>query len=479
MSDLTSTDDQAKDMPDRPSGGRDVRAGAAIGLIAAAGFVMILNETTMSVALEPLIGELQVTATTVQWLTSGFLLTVAVVLPTSGYLLQRFAPHQVFVASMALFSFGTLLCALAPGFAALLAGRVVQASGTAVMMPLLTTTVMNLVPAERRGASMGTITVVIAVAPAIGPTISGFILGSLGWRWIFWMVLPLALAALVLGAARLRVPVATSPASLDVLSVLLSAVGFGGLVYSLSVVGGSVRDAGSEQWTPAVGAGLGAIALVAFVVRQRRLRQPLLDLRPLTQRTFAAATVTTSLLFMFLLGTASILVPMYLQAVLGADSGTAGWAVLPGGLVLGLLGRPVGRAFDRFGARPLVLPGAVALAASLWAFALLRPATVATVMILHVALMATLGLLMTPLRAEALRALSSDLYAHGSAILATAQQLAAAAGTALLVTTTTAVSADPAGSPDARGLAGAFVMAACGGIAVVATSSLVGAKGRR
>lgn len=148
-------------------------------------FVMILNETIMSVALPHLIGELDVAATTVQWLTSGFLLTMAVVIPTTGYLLQRFTPRQVFVASMTLFSAGTLICALAPGFEVLLVGRVVQACGTAVMIPLVMTTVMTLIPAERRGAMMGNITLVIAVAPAIGPMIGGLVLAALDWRWMF------------------------------------------------------------------------------------------------------------------------------------------------------------------------------------------------------------------------------------------------------------------------------------------------------
>lgn len=139
-----------------------------IGLLVVSAFVMILNGTIMSVALPHLIIDLDVSATTVQWLTSGFLLTMAVVIPTTGFLLQRITPRQVFLISMALFSAGTLICALAPGFPVLLVGRVVQACGTAVMIPLLMTTVMALVAAERRGAMMGNITLVIAVAPRSG-----------------------------------------------------------------------------------------------------------------------------------------------------------------------------------------------------------------------------------------------------------------------------------------------------------------------
>ena len=200
-------------------------AALAIGLLVGSAFVMILNETIMSVALPALVADLDVTIGTAQWLTSGFLLTMAVVIPITGFLLQRFPPRQVYLASMTLFSVGTLIAALAPGFPMLMAGRVVQAAGTAVMIPLLMTSVIRLVPAERRGATMGTITVVIAVAPAIGPTLSGIILTTLGWRWMFWIVLPIALIALAAGARWLRVRSESRPVPLDLLSVALSATG--------------------------------------------------------------------------------------------------------------------------------------------------------------------------------------------------------------------------------------------------------------
>ncbi len=269
-----------------------VRPGLVIGLLVASAFVMILNETIMIVALPPLIGELDVAATTVQWLTSGFLLTMAVVIPTTGYLLQRITPRQVFLTSMTLFSSGTLICALAPGFAVLLGGRIVQACGTAVMIPLVMTTVMTLIPAERRGVMMGNIMLVIAVAPAVGPMIGGLILGALDWRWMFWSVLPLAVAMLALGFALMRLSSETRSTPLDVASVLLSAVAFSGIVYGFSAIGAAAQGVGDvPPWLPIA---VGAVALLVFVVRQRHLQQAeraLLDLRPFTHRQFVVAVV--------------------------------------------------------------------------------------------------------------------------------------------------------------------------------------------
>jgi MFS transporter, DHA2 family, lincomycin resistance protein len=453
---------------------RPPRAGLLIGVLVSAAFVMILNETILSVALRDLSVDLAVPATTVQWLTSGFLLTMAVVIPITGFLLDRFTPRQVFVASLSLFALGTLLGLVAPGFGVLLAGRVVQAAGTAMMLPLLMTTLLRLVPAERRGATMGTITIVIAVAPAVGPTIGGAVLSYLGWRWMFGIVLPLALVALAIGARWLRIDTPTRRVPLDVVSVLLSAVGFGGLLYGLSASGEGGGEHPLPLWVPIV---VGLVALVVFVMRQLRLQREdraLLDLRPFAHRPFVVALGLTAVLLLCLIGVASILLPLYLQTVIGTSTFVSGLAVLPGGLLLGALGRPVGAMFDRVGARPLVIPGAVLMAGSLWLFTTLGPdSAVLTVVGIHMLLMAGLSLMMTPLMTEALGVLPDRLYSHGSAILSTLQQVAGAFGTAVFVTVASVASASPTGSPDADGLHAAFLVAGCIGLVAVAGSLAV------
>ena len=453
------------------------RAGVVIAVLVVSAFVMILNETILSVALKDLTVDLGVSTTTVQWLTSGFLLTMAVVIPTTGFLLERFTPRQVFLASLTMFSLGTLVCALAPGFPVLLVGRVVQACGTAVMIPLLMTSIMRLVPPERRGSTMGTITIVIAVAPAIGPTIGGAILASLSWRWMFWIVLPLAVAALVLGAVLMRLPSETRSVPLDLLSVLLSALGFGGILYGFSTIGEAGGGAAVPPWVPLV---IGAVALVLFVVRQLSLQKrhaALLDLRPFTHRPFVISIILAALLFMSLLGAAAILLPLFLQTVLGEDTFWTGLAVLPGGLVLGLLGRPVGSLYDRFGARPLVIPGALAMAVALWLFTLLGAGSpLGAVVAIHVLLMAGLGLMMTPLMTDGLSSLPGPLYSHGSAILATLQQVAGAFGTAAFVTISALASVSLGGTPDAQGLRVGFMAAGVVGVLAVIVSLFMGGR---
>src|SRR5690625_4729739 len=194
-----------------------------------AAFIMILNETIVSIALPQLARTLSVTASTAQWLVSGFLVTMGVVIPTTGFLIDRFAPRAIFLTAVSSFTLGTALCAIAPNFGALLAGRIVQACGTAVMIPLVMTSVMRLVPAYKRGAMMGTISIVIGVAPAIGPTVGGAVLAALTWRWMFWLVLGLTLILFLIGFFFLQVPAVIKDTPLDVGSVSLSSFSYAGI----------------------------------------------------------------------------------------------------------------------------------------------------------------------------------------------------------------------------------------------------------
>ncbi|WNG87496.1 DHA2 family efflux MFS transporter permease subunit [Mycobacterium sp. ITM-2016-00317] len=444
-------------------------AGVIIALLVFSAFVMILNETIMSVALPVLIVDLEISARTAQWLTSGFLLTMAVVIPMSGSLMQRFPVRVIFVSAMSLFCVGTLVSALAPGFAVLLAGRIVQACGTAVMVPLLMTTVMKLIPAERRGQTMGTISIVIAVAPAVGPTLSGFILGSLNWRWMFWIVLPIALLGLVAGLRWLHVTDdREQPTPIDRASVPLSAIAFAGLVFGLSELGASGQgDQAVPAWVPL---SAGVVALVLFGARQVQLQRDdraFLDLRPFTHRRFSVSVALVVIGFMGLFG-AIIMVPLYVQDVLGQSALVAGLTSLPGGLLMGLAGPLVGRVYDRHGARRLVIPGSVMVFLALCGFALVSAATpVWALVVVQTIMMVGLSMMFTPLMTDALSALPDRLYAHGSAIMTTLQQVAGAAGTALFVTVMTKASAS-GGAPDMPGVHAAFVAAAMiGAVAVV------------
>jgi len=430
---MTSTPPDTELPPDAAEHAARNRSVIAILLVAT--FVVILNETIMAVALPRLMSSLGASASAAQWLTTAFLLTMAVVIPVTGFLIQRANTRPLFILAMGLFSLGTLGAALSPTLGFLIAARVVQALGTAIMMPLLMTTVMTLVAPDRRGPVMGNISLVISVAPAIGPAISGIVLNYLSWPWLFWLVLPIALTVLVMGAQRIQNVTTPRYAPLDVISVPISALAFGGLVYGLSSFGAPGVSLGSNTkglWAVAIG----LVAMVVFILRQRKLQRSeraLLDLRTFKNRNFSFAVLTMALSMLALFGTI-ILLPIYLQTVLGLSTLHTGLMLLPGGVVMGLLGPQVGKVYEKVGPTALIVPGSVVVSIVLWAMTLLSPQTPwINILIGHIVMSTGLACVFTPLFTVSMSSVPPALYSHGSATLGSIQQVAGAAGVALFV----------------------------------------------
>ncbi|WP_194411202.1 DHA2 family efflux MFS transporter permease subunit [Microbacterium cremeum] len=448
-----------------------------IWLLLAAAFVAILNETTMGVAIPHLIDDLGITALAAQWLTTAFMLTMAVVIPITGFLLRRFTTRTMFVAAMGLFSAGTLIAFLAPGFPVLLVARVVQASGTAIMMPLLMTTLMTVVPPAIRGRMMGRVSIVISLAPAIGPTLAGAILNTFEWRWIFGIVLPIALVALVVGARWIHNLGETTHAPIDVLSVILSAFGFGGIVFGLSQLGAGGHGGGAaaaaatatSTTTLIIALSVGVVALGLFGWRQvllQRKDDALLDLRVFRSGNFSLSIAQMAVMSMAFFGAITV-VPLYVQNVLEVDPLGTGLIVLPGALAMGLLGPVIGRIYDRWGTTVLLVPGAVITSAMLWFYTTFTSGTpVLVIAVAQTVLSVGLAMSFTPLFTASLASLQPRFYSYGSAVVGTVQQVAGAAGIALMfgVMAAATASAAESGADDlaaqAAGTHAAFLVAA-------------------
>ncbi len=454
----------------------------ALVLLLAAAFVVFLNETTMSVAIPEIMDDLEVTPALGQWLTTAFALTMAVVIPITGWLLQRLNTRPVFILAMVLFTAGTLLAAVAPTFGLLVAARVVQAVGTAAMMPLMMTSVLSLVPMNSRGRIMGRVSIVMSMAPAIGPMVAGLILAVTTWRGIFWVMLPIALVMLAVGIAR--VPNVSEPRAVpvDVLSVILSAFAFSGIVYGLSSFGEAAEsEVAVAPWIPLA---IGLAFLGAFITRQivlQRADRALLDLRTFRSRTFTVSISMLAIATVALFGMVIVL-PIYTARVLGLEAVQTGLILLPGGLLMGLMGPIVGRLYDRVGPRPLVIPGGIIVSVVFWALTLISTDTpVGLLVAAHVALSVGLALLFTPLFTSGLGALPPHLYSHGSATVMTIQQVAGAAGAALFITfltigTIATGAADPnLATPEelAIGVRLAFVTGAIVSLALIPAAFLV------
>jgi DHA2 family lincomycin resistance protein-like MFS transporter len=411
------------------------RNGLVINLLLVSAFVVMLNETIMNVAIPTIRDTFGTTPSAAQWLSTAFLLTMAVVIPVTGFLLQRLSTRTIYMLAMALFSTGTALAIFAPSLELLVACRVIQASGTAVMMPLLMTTVMTLVPPQNRGRMMGNISVVMSLAPAAGPVVSGIILSYLhAWQYLFALVLPIALLALFLGWRRMVNVTTPHKASLDVVSVVISAFAFGGVVYGLSGLG--TVDANADQTATWIALGVGVVAMAVFIWRQLRLQRsgtPLLDLRTFQSYNFSVSNV------MFVIGMASMfgslnLLPYYLQNVLKLEPLYIGLILLPGALWMAALGPFVGRLYDRFGPKPLIVPAMFLISGVLWAMTLLGTDTWWPLILVGYFFLCTgFSFLFGPLFTLSLGSVKPDLYAHGSALLGSIQQVAGAAGVALLI----------------------------------------------
>jgi MFS transporter, DHA2 family, lincomycin resistance protein len=413
-----------------PAGGRLV-----LGLLMFSTFLVLLNEMLLGVALPTLVTDLDITPTTGQWVTTGYLLVLAVLIPATGFVMRRYHLRSIFLTAMSLFILGTAIAAWAPTIELLLVGRVVQAVGTAVFMPLLMTTTMRLVPVARRGQTMALVTAITAIAPAVGPGISGLVLSQLSWRWLFILVLPLAVLALAVG--MLMLPNITTPeaVTLDVLSLGLSAVGFGSLVYGLSSIGESVS--GHTPLPPYLPIAVGVVGIALFGYRQIRIRrsggEPFLDMRIFARKYFTVPLLVMVLIPICGFGTL-IVMPLVLTNMLGLRTLEIGLFLVPGGVAISVVSALGGRVYDRVGPRPLIIPGAIAWVASLWVLSQIDETThVATVLAAYLVMSGAQAMMWAPLTTSALSSLHSDLYPHGSAAFTTVQQLAGAAGGAILI----------------------------------------------
>jgi DHA2 family lincomycin resistance protein-like MFS transporter len=420
--------------------------GLIIGLLMISAFVVLLNEMMLGVALPTLIGDFGITPSTGQWVTTGYLLTLAVLIPATGFVMRRFQLRTIFLGALSLFTLGTAIAAAAPGIEILLAGRIVQAAGTAVFVPLLMTTTLRLAPAARRGQLMALATAVPAVAPAVGPALSGVVLSGLSWRWLFIMMLPVAGAALVLGAMKLRNITTPEAVTLDVLSLLLSAIGFGALVYGLASIGEAASGhAPIPPWIPVM---IGVAGVAAFARRQIVLQRgagAFLDMRIFRTRSFTAPLLVMLVIALNGFGTLIVL-PLVLTDVTGLSTFALGLFLVPGGAVISIVSALGGRVYDRYGPRPLAIPGAIIWTATFWFLTGIDEGTsVWTILAIYLVMTGAQALMWGPMTTAALGSLPGELHPHGSAAFGTVQQLAGAAGGAVLVSAYT-IGADVAGA---------------------------------
>lgn len=390
-------------------------------------FIGLYSEAALNIALPSLMGVFDIQATIVQWMTTGYILAVGIVLPLFGLLVKWIPTRGLAFTAIALFVVGATVSALAPSFAVLLAGRVIQGVATGIMLPLIFNTAVAVYPPSRIGTAMGAIGMVVMFAPAVSPVIAGLILEHANWRWIFWSMVPVMLVSLAISVRWLRDVRDLTRPRIDSPSIALSTIGFGGVVFGLSI-GGDTGWASPEGPLALV---VGLLAVAAFAHRQLHHDHPILDVRAFRHPSFTLGT-TVILVTNALLMCAIFLLPMYLQDAKRTTVLIAGLLMLPGGLVNGILSAVSGRISDAVHPKILIRLGlVVSIAASVLLATLDAGSALAWVVIAHCLLMVGIPLTMTPAQTLGLQALPEDLSSDGSTIISTLQQIGGAAGTAL------------------------------------------------
>lgn len=403
-------------------------------------FLSILNQTILNVALPDLMTEFDIHATTVQWLITGFMLVNGILVPVTAFLMKRFTTRQLFLSSMGLLFVGTFISAIAPGFEFLLIGRLIQAAGAGIIMPLLMTVVLVVYPKEGRGAAMGFIGLAMIFAPAIGPVVAGFVIEQYSWRWIFIGMLPLIMIVILLSFKFLVNVSETAKTKLDVTSVLMSTIGFGALLFGLSNAG----DKGWESAEVLIFISIGLVFLALFIRRQLISEDPLLNLRVFTYNMFTNTTMI-SIMVMMVMYADMILLPIYLQTSRGFTVLDTALLLLPGALVNAFMSPVSGKMLDKFGIKPVVIIGLLFTLPAIWGVTSLTETTSYThLMVRTIFLRIGLSFLTMPLNTAGLNALPTALNSHGSSVTNTVRQVAGSVGTALVVTIYTARSSSHA-----------------------------------
>ncbi|PLT33020.1 DHA2 family efflux MFS transporter permease subunit [Bacillus sp. V5-8f] len=393
-------------------------------------FIVFMNQTVLSVAMPRMMTDFNVGATTIQWLSTGFMLVNGALIPLSAFLIQRYGTRKLFLLAMTLFTIGTFICGIAPNFSVILIGRLIQAAGGGILQPLVMTIIMFIFPPEIRGRGMGIFGLAMMFAPAIGPTLAGWVIEHYSWRVMFYGMVPLSVIVVILAFFTLKNVLEPKPVKLDYLGASLSLLGVAALLYGVS-------EAGTEGWTDLIVLStilIGVIALVVFVVQQLRSESPLLDFKVFKYDMFSLSNMISAIITVSMF-TGLFLLPIYLQSLRGFTPLESGILMLPGALIMAVMSPVSGVLFDKLGPRPLAIVGMIITIMTTYEFTTLTPETgYSTLLVIYMIRSFGMSLLMMPIMTAGMNQLPENLNAHGTAMTNTIRQVSGAIGTSLVTT---------------------------------------------
>ncbi|MCG5655842.1 DHA2 family efflux MFS transporter permease subunit [Staphylococcus aureus] len=413
--------------------GEGVSRGKILAALLFGMFIAILNQTLLNVALPKINTEFNISASTGQWLMTGFMLVNGILIPITAYLFNKYSYRKLFLVALVLFTIGSLICAISMNFPIMMVGRVIQAIGAGVLMPLGSIVIITIYPPEKRGAAMGTMGIAMILAPAIGPTLSGYIVQNYHWNVMFYGMFIIGIIAILVGFVWFKLYQYTTNPKADIPGIIFSTIGFGALLYGFS-------EAGNKGWGSVeieTMFAIGIIFIILFVIRELRMKAPMLNLEVLKFPTFTLTTIINMVVMLSLYG-GMILLPIYLQNLRGFSALDSGLLLLPGSLIMGLLGPFAGKLLDTIGLKPLAIFGIAVMTYATWELTKLNMDTpYMTIMGIYVLRSFGMAFIMMPMVTAAINALPGRLASHGNAFLNTMRQLAGSIGTAILVTVMT------------------------------------------
>ncbi|HHT9521148.1 TPA: DHA2 family efflux MFS transporter permease subunit [Staphylococcus aureus] len=413
--------------------GEGVSRGKILAALLFGMFIAILNQTLLNVALPKINTEFNISASTGQWLMTGFMLVNGILIPITAYLFNKYSYRKLFLVALVLFTIGSLICAISMNFPIMMVGRVLQAIGAGVLMPLGSIVIITIYPPEKRGAAMGTMGIAMILAPAIGPTLSGYIVQNYHWNVMFYGMFIIGIIAILVGFVWFKLYQYTTNPKADIPGIIFSTIGFGALLYGFS-------EAGNKGWGSVeieTMFAIGIIFIILFVIRELRMKSPMLNLEVLKFPTFTLTTIINMVVMLSLYG-GMILLPIYLQNLRGFSALDSGLLLLPGSLIMGLLGPFAGKLLDTIGLKPLAIFGIAVMTYATWELTKLNMDTpYMTIMGIYVLRSFGMAFIMMPMVTAAINALPERLASHGNAFLNTMRQLAGSIGTAILVTVMT------------------------------------------
>lgn len=394
-----------------------------------------LLSTAMSTALLPVSEALEISLNLGQWLTSGYSLVMAIIIPLTAYLIKVFPTKKLYITSIIIFILGLIISAISNTFTTMMFGRILQACGNGVLISIAQVVILSIFPNEKKGTVMGMYGLSITAAPVISPTIAGILVDTIGWRAIFYSDLIIMVFALILVIIFFDDVLETKKENFDLISFLLSAFSFGGITLGIGNIG-SFRLTDMAVWLPLV---LGTISTFTFIYHQINLKTPFLDVKIFKDKEYALSVISSFLLYFVLIGT-SVLMPLYVQSVMGYSATISGLVTLPGALVLALVSPLAGKLFDKYGIKKIFVMGSFLLVISTFSMNFINFYTPILIpAFLHLLRCVAVGCLMMPIVTWGTLNIEKTKLSDASAFITSIRTVGGAIGAAVLVNIMTTV----------------------------------------